>query len=291
MDYNKCIRQCQTIVLAGGLLSCFTLHHPWQKSILLRLPRILHPPHCTILGLLKMLQKVSQVQQQYLRSSVRSLGDWLKSRQSENGLKRSKTPHQSPVSTQVTIYRNRCCQRRKRYREEKLLDKKRIFFLDLKDISIPQEISSHSHPISKSFQLRKCRCHCKTLLFWTILPATATFRKHTLSNLFQWTKLRRFLMHIFNLKFIVRKRSDDQTLITTEGLFYENCILHNLFRHISVHKWNIVSTSNNLSNYASDKKFMLMNQKRYKKLTGLVMGYDYRFNIDTGGELIWVVSN
>ena len=51
-----------------------------------------------------------------------------------------------------------------------------------------------------------------------------------------------------------------------------------------------MSTSNNLSNSASYIQFMVMNPMLYKKLIGQPMGYYHRSNVDTDGELTWVVS-
>jgi hypothetical protein len=94
-----------------------------------------------------------------------------------------------------------------------------------------------------------------------------------------------------DLKVVVRKKSDNSPPSNVDGLSYENGILHNLFKQICVYiNGTLVSTSNNLSNYASYIQFMLMTPMAYKKLRGLPMGYDYRTNVDTDGELTWAVS-
>ena len=94
-----------------------------------------------------------------------------------------------------------------------------------------------------------------------------------------------------DLRVVMRKKVRQSNSHLTDGLSYKNYILHNLFGQICVYKNVIlVSTSNNLSNYASYIKFMLITPMSYKKLIGLVMGYDYRSNADADGELTWVVS-
>jgi hypothetical protein len=94
-----------------------------------------------------------------------------------------------------------------------------------------------------------------------------------------------------DLNVVVKKKSDNQTPSAVDGVSYENCILHNLFRQINVYiNGTLVSTSNNLSNYASYIQFMLMTPKSYKELRGQAMGYEYRLNVDTDGELTTAVT-
>ena len=73
-----------------------------------------------------------------------------------------------------------------------------------------------------------------------------------------------------DLNVIIRK-SNNEKPSAAEGLSYENCVLHNLFRQISVYiNGTLVSTSNNLSNYTSSIQFMLMTPMSYKKLRELL---------------------
>ena len=81
---------------------------------------------------------------------------------------------------------------------------------------------------------------------------------------------------------VIVKKSNNEKPGATEGLSYENCVLHNLFRQISVYiNGTLVSTSNNLSNYASYIQFMLMTPMSYKLLWGHDLGYEYKTDTDT----------
>jgi hypothetical protein len=74
--------------------------------------------------------------------------------------------------------------------------------------------------------------------------------------------------------------------ILADGIFYENCILRNLFRQISVYiNGTLVSTSNNLSNYKSHTQFMLMILKSYKELRGTSNVYKYINNTNSTDAL------
>jgi hypothetical protein len=94
-----------------------------------------------------------------------------------------------------------------------------------------------------------------------------------------------------DLNVVVKKKSENTIPIASDGLSYENCILHNLFKQINVFINGIlVSTSNNLSNYASYIQFIMMTPKSYKELRGQALGYEYRPNVDTDGELTAAVT-
>jgi len=94
-----------------------------------------------------------------------------------------------------------------------------------------------------------------------------------------------------DLNVVVKKKSDNTTPNAGDGLSYENCILHNLFKQINVFiNGTLVSTSNNLSNYASYIQFMMMTPKAYKEMRGQSLGYEYRTGVDTDGELTTAVT-
>ena len=95
---------------------------------------------------------------------------------------------------------------------------------------------------------------------------------------------------IYFIRGFWRKQSDNLTPASTDGLSCGNCALHNSFRQTFVYiNGPLVSTSNNLSNYASDIQFILITPSPIRK-NGLTMGYDYRSNVDTDGELTWEIS-
>ena len=81
---------------------------------------------------------------------------------------------------------------------------------------------------------------------------------------------------------LIVKNSNSEKPSTPKGLSYENCVLHNLFMQMSVcMNEQFVSTSNNLSNYASYIRFMLMTPMSHELLKGLVIGYEYKTDTDT----------
>jgi hypothetical protein len=82
-----------------------------------------------------------------------------------------------------------------------------------------------------------------------------------------------FTSTFINLNVIVKKFSNEKPSIAEE-LSYENCLLHNLFRQISVYIiGTMASTIKNLSNYASYIQFMFMTPMSYKHLRGRALGY------------------
>ena len=75
--------------------------------------------------------------------------------------------------------------------------------------------------------------------------------------------------------YVVVKKSNNKKPTSAEVSYYENCLLHNLFRQITVfYKWNIGDPSNNLSYYESYQQFLLMSPVSYKKLRGMAIGYE-----------------
>ena len=83
------------------------------------------------------------------------------------------------------------------------------------------------------------------------------------------------------------KISNNEKPSAVEGLSNEVCVLHSLFRQISIYiNRTLVSTSRNLSNYASYMWFMLMTPKSYKKLRGLAIAYAYKTDTDTTNILL-----
>ena len=76
-----------------------------------------------------------------------------------------------------------------------------------------------------------------------------------------------------DLHLIVQKTTNEEPRVTV-GISCENCVLHNLFRQISVYIiGTLVSTINNLLNYTSYIQFILVILMSYKLLRGMAIGY------------------
>ena len=74
---------------------------------------------------------------------------------------------------------------------------------------------------------------------------------------------------------VIAEKSNIKKPTEPKELFIENFVLHNLLRQISVYiNGTLVSTSNNLSNYAGYIQSILMSPMSYKLLRGMAIGYE-----------------
>ena len=69
---------------------------------------------------------------------------------------------------------------------------------------------------------------------------------------------------------MIVKRFNNEKPSTTDGLSYDNYVLSNLLRQISVNINGTFVSNSNLSNNVSYIQVMLMTLMSYKKLRGLV---------------------
>ena len=85
---------------------------------------------------------------------------------------------------------------------------------------------------------------------------------------------------------MILKNSNNEKPSSAYGLFYENCVLHILFRQINVYIHGILaSTNTNLSHYTSYIQFMLMTPMFYKLLRGIAIRYEYKVDTETSNNL------
>ena len=87
---------------------------------------------------------------------------------------------------------------------------------------------------------------------------------------------------------MVVRKSKNRKKSAVEELSYENCVLNNLFRQISVYiNRTDVGIINliNPPNFASYIQFMLMNSMSYLKLRDLAIGLERKMNTDTNNIL------
>ena len=141
----------------------------------------------------------------------------------------------------------------KRSQGKKLLDWKQISFSRLKKTYLPHK---ESYPtVTSSLNLFNAESVCVSVKqvyydkFYPQLPLSENIHFQIYSNEEYFLVISsRFI----DLKFAMRKNSDNQTPTATDGLSNENCVLNNSFRQTCVYinqTW--VTTINNLSNYAS----------------------------------------
>ena len=246
------------MVLAVDSRSCFALYFPWLKNILYCCCRF------SILYATRLVSSTAHARifkKYFEKSWVWCTIPWqliLISTKWKMFWKGRETLHHSSVPTQVRIKRHHSCQRRRNQgnQERKLLDKKECLFSKLNGICTTQGIPSISHFIFKSFQCRKCWCECKIHCyyeqFYTQQPLCENIRFQIYSKEDYFGDLSSTFIDLH----VVVKKFDNKVSSLTYGISYENCVLHNLFRQISVYiNGTLVSTSNNLSNYTSYIQF------------------------------------